>query len=96
MMLLKYLFSYDILLIFFFSDRPSFLFCFLFQYKVVAKNIVGEAETSAKLTLAQIEPSFIEPLKRVTEVSEGEPLDISTKVIGSPIPAVQWLVLLVF
>lgn len=63
---------------------------------MVAKNIVGEAETSAKLTLAQIEPSFTEPLKRVTEVSEGEPLDISTKVIGSPIPDVQWLVLIFY
>ncbi len=56
----------------------------------MATNMVGEVETSAKLTLAQIEPSFAELLKRVTEVSVGEPLEISTKVIGSPIPSVQW------
>ncbi|XP_065224775.1 uncharacterized protein LOC135848732 isoform X2 [Planococcus citri] len=64
--------------------------CDVDEYKVTAKNLVGEIETSAKLTMALIEPSFGETLKRVTEVSDGEPLEISTKVMGSPIPVVQW------
>lgn len=60
------------------------------QYKVTISNIVGEAETKAKLTLAHIEPSFTESFKRVTEIAEGEALDIRNTVIGSPRPRIKW------
>ncbi|KAG8233551.1 hypothetical protein J437_LFUL013763 [Ladona fulva] len=60
------------------------------KYKVRASNIVGEAETVSKLTMAQIPPSFTRPLDRSIEIDEGDHLELKVKVDGSPIPTVKW------
>lgn len=59
---------------------------------MTASNLVGHAETSANLTMAQIPPSFGRPIDRAIEVDEGDILDIKTKLDGSPVPKVQWWV----
>ncbi|XP_046395304.1 obscurin isoform X3 [Ischnura elegans] len=60
------------------------------KYLVRASNIVGDAETYSKLTMAQIPPSFARPLDRSAEVDEGDMLELKVKVEGSPIPTVKW------
>jgi hypothetical protein len=59
---------------------------------VTASNLVGQAETSANLNMAQIPPSFGRPIDRAIEVDEGDILDIKTKLDGSPVPKVKWWV----
>ncbi|XP_047105588.1 obscurin isoform X3 [Schistocerca piceifrons] len=59
-------------------------------YKVKAANLVGEAESSSKLSMTQLPPSFARPLDRAAEVDEGDILDLKCKLDGSPIPSVQW------
>ncbi|XP_049802567.1 obscurin isoform X3 [Schistocerca nitens] len=59
-------------------------------YKVKAANLVGEAESSSKLSMTQLPPSFARPLDRAAEVDEGDILDLKCKLDGSPIPTVQW------
>ncbi|XP_033609355.1 obscurin isoform X4 [Cryptotermes secundus] len=60
------------------------------KYSVTASNLVGQVETSANLTMAQIPPSFGRPIDRAIEVDEGDILDIKTKLDGSPVPKAQW------
>lgn len=60
------------------------------QYSVTASNLVGQAECSAQLAMAQIKPSFAKPLEKNWEVDEGDKLEIKTKLDGSPIPVVKW------
>ncbi|XP_069669104.1 obscurin isoform X4 [Periplaneta americana] len=60
------------------------------RYSVTASNLVGQAETSANLIMAQIPPSFGRPIDRAIEVDEGDTLEIKTKLDGSPIPKVKW------
>ncbi|XP_045774482.1 obscurin isoform X7 [Maniola jurtina] len=60
------------------------------KYKVVAFSVSGEAECQADITLAQIPPGFGHKLDRQKEVDEGEPLELRTKVDGSPIPTAKW------
>nr|CAD7588172.1 unnamed protein product [Timema genevievae] len=60
------------------------------KYSVTASNLVGQAEISAKLILAQIPPSFPRPFDRAAEIDEGETLELKTKLDGSPIPKVKW------
>lgn len=52
--------------------------------------MMGEAETSSTLTMAEIMPSFVKPLERITEAVEGSPIEIQTQLIGSPRPHVAW------
>jgi len=52
--------------------------------------MMGEAETSSNLTMAEIMPSFVKPLERITEGVEGSPIEIQTQLIGSPRPHVAW------
>lgn len=52
--------------------------------------MMGEAETSSKLTMAEIMPSFVQPFERITEAVEGSPIEIQTQLIGSPRPDVAW------
>lgn len=59
---------------------------------MTASNLVGQAETSANLIMAQIPPSFGRPIDRAIEVDEGDILEIKTKVDGSPVPKVKWWV----
>ncbi|XP_034830900.2 obscurin isoform X4 [Maniola hyperantus] len=60
------------------------------KYKVVAFSVSGEAECQADIILAQIPPGFGHKLDRQKEVDEGEPLELRTKVDGSPIPTAKW------
>ncbi|XP_017774924.1 PREDICTED: muscle M-line assembly protein unc-89 isoform X2 [Nicrophorus vespilloides] len=59
-------------------------------YKVTATNVVGDAETSAKVTMLQTPPSFAKRLERSEEVNEGEKLELKAKISGSPKPQVAW------
>lgn len=52
--------------------------------------MIGEAETSSNLTMAEIMPSFVKPFERITEAVEGSPIELQTQLIGSPRPNVAW------
>lgn len=52
--------------------------------------MIGEAETTSKLTMAEIMPSFVKPFERITEAVEGSPIELQTQLIGSPRPQVSW------
>lgn len=66
-------------------------------YKAVAKNVAGEAETSADLTVTpstlieqpEKKPAFLHPLRDVT-ADEGQSLVIEAPFEGNPVPNVQW------
>lgn len=67
------------------------------EYKAVATNEAGEAETSASLTvtpatIAEVpeeRPLFLHGLKDVI-TDEGQPLIIEAPFTGNPIPSVEW------
>lgn len=67
------------------------------QYKAVATNEAGEAETSASLTVTpatiaeapEERPLFLHGLKDVI-TDEGQPLIIEAPFTGNPIPSVEW------
>lgn len=52
--------------------------------------MIGEAETTSNLTMAEIMPSFVKPFDRITEAVEGSPIELQTELIGSPRPQVAW------
>lgn len=52
--------------------------------------MIGEAETSSNLKMAEIMPSFVKPFERITEAVEGSPIELQTQLIGSPRPNVKW------
>ncbi|KAJ8872079.1 hypothetical protein PR048_025680 [Dryococelus australis] len=60
------------------------------KYSVETSNIVGKDQSSAKLTLAQIPPSFGRAFDRTMDLEEGDVLDLKMKLEGSPIPTVKW------
>lgn len=55
----------------------------------MAVNCIGDAETTARVSLLQTPPSFGKRLERNQDVSEGEPLELKAKVNGSPKPIVS-------
>lgn len=55
----------------------------------MATNIVGEAETTAQVTMVKSAPSFGRALARNEDVDEGEPLELKAKILGSPKPIVR-------
>ncbi|CAG9815908.1 unnamed protein product, partial [Phaedon cochleariae] len=59
-------------------------------YKAMAVNVVGEAETTSRVTMLQTPPSFGKKLDRNSDVNEGEPLELKAKINGSPRPTVAW------
>uniref|UniRef100_A0A6P7FRC9 Obscurin isoform X8 n=1 Tax=Diabrotica virgifera virgifera TaxID=50390 RepID=A0A6P7FRC9_DIAVI len=59
-------------------------------YKAMAINVVGEAETTSRVTMLQTPPSFGKKLDRNMDVNEGEPLELKAKVNGSPKPEATW------
>ncbi|XP_056629538.1 obscurin isoform X9 [Diorhabda sublineata] len=59
-------------------------------YKSMAINVVGEAETTSRISLLQTPPSFGKKLDRSMDVNEGEPLELKAKINGSPKPEVKW------
>ncbi|KAK5640122.1 hypothetical protein RI129_010933 [Pyrocoelia pectoralis] len=60
------------------------------QYKAMAINCAGEAETTAAITLVQSPPSFGKHFDRNEGVDEGEPMELKAKILGSPRPTVAW------
>ncbi|RZB39359.1 muscle M-line assembly protein unc-89-like [Asbolus verrucosus] len=59
-------------------------------YNVTAVNVVGEVETSARITMLQTPPTFGKKLERSEDINEGEPLELKAKINGSPKPTVAW------
>ncbi|XP_025835124.1 obscurin-like, partial [Agrilus planipennis] len=59
------------------------------QYKAMAVNCAGEAETTARISMTQTPPGFGIRMERSLDVSEGEPLEIKAKITGSPKPTVS-------
>ncbi|XP_066148174.1 obscurin isoform X4 [Euwallacea fornicatus] len=59
-------------------------------YKAVAVNVVGEAETSARISMVQTPPTLSKKLDRNLDVNEGEPLELRAKIGGSPKPKAMW------
>lgn len=55
----------------------------------MATNCVGEAETSAKISMLQTPPSFAKKLEKSEDVNEGEPIELKAKISGSPKPTVR-------
>lgn len=51
--------------------------------------MVGEAETTARISMLQTPPSFGKRLERNEECFEGEPLELRAKINGSPKPTVR-------
>lgn len=58
----------------------------------MAVNVVGEAETTARISMLQTPPSFGKRLERSEEVNEGEPLELKAKITGSPKPTVSFVI----
>lgn len=69
-------------------------------YACRASNPFGEDETTAPLTVTDVEllescsdlnvqPRFVLPLQPQT-VSEGEPIEMKVEVVAVPAPAIQW------
>lgn len=56
----------------------------------MAKNVVGEAETTSRIKMLQTPPSFGKRLERNEDVNEGETLELKAKILGSPRPTVAW------
>lgn len=54
----------------------------------MAVNVVGEAETTARIGMNQTPPTFSRRPERSLDLSEGEPLELKAKVDGSPKPRV--------
>ncbi|XP_066256138.1 obscurin isoform X9 [Euwallacea similis] len=59
-------------------------------YKAMAINVVGEAETNARISMVQTPPTLSKKLDRNLDVNEGEPLELRAKIGGSPKPKVMW------
>lgn len=60
------------------------------EYVVKAVNVVGEASAPAELMLTSEPPTLGGKLATTTKVEEGEPLQLSVKVDGSPMPDIKW------
>ena len=60
-------------------------------YSVRARNHFGEAKKDAKLELSPTAPLLLQPLPDRVKVKEGSQLRLEAKVVGHPMPCVQWL-----
>ncbi|XP_050698180.1 obscurin-like isoform X5 [Eriocheir sinensis] len=60
------------------------------EVAVVAKSLVGECESKAKLSQKMLECSFVEALENLTNGPEGDDLTLSVTVRGSPRPKFVW------
>jgi hypothetical protein len=61
------------------------------EYSIRARNHFGEANKSAKLDLSPSAPLLLRPLPDRIKVKEGNQLRLEAKVVGWPMPCVQWL-----
>lgn len=60
------------------------------EYKCVATNEIDSASCAATLTVRVVaKPEFKDKLKRV-EVMEGDSAQFDTRVVGYPVPELQW------
>ena len=60
------------------------------EYKCVATNELGSASCAAPLTVRVVtKPDFKDKLKTV-EVMEGDAVQFDTRVVGYPVPEVEW------
>ena len=61
------------------------------EYTAKATSAVGENSSTAELTLTSEPPTLLgDKLPFATKVNEGEPLKLTLKVGGSPLPDVKW------
>ncbi|XP_052748804.1 obscurin isoform X5 [Galleria mellonella] len=60
------------------------------KYRVEAVSLAGSASCEAKVSLGRGAPGFAHKLPRQHDVDEGEPLELKTKLDGSPIPTAKW------
>lgn len=60
------------------------------EYKCVATNELGSASCAASMTIRVVtKPDFKDKLKTV-EVMEGDTVQFDTRVVGYPVPEVEW------
>lgn len=60
------------------------------EYKCVATNELGSAPCAAALTVRVVtKPDFKDKLKTV-EIMEGDTAQFDTRVVGYPVPEVEW------
>ena len=60
------------------------------EYKCVATNELGSAPCAATLTVRAVtKPDFKDKIKTV-EVMEGDTAQFDTRVVGYPVPEVEW------
>ena len=60
------------------------------EYKCVATNVLGSAPCAATLTVRVVtKPDFKDKLKTV-EVMEGDTVQFDIRVVGYPVPEVEW------
>ncbi|KAF5286087.1 hypothetical protein FQA39_LY16433 [Lamprigera yunnana] len=60
------------------------------QYKAMAVNCVGDAETTAVINMLQTAPTFGKQFDRSEVIDECEPLELKAKISGSPRPNTTW------
>ncbi|KAK0180904.1 hypothetical protein PV327_003237 [Microctonus hyperodae] len=56
----------------------------------VATNRAGKAKTNCNLSMIRLPPTFDQLLPKSKQIEEGEPLELSIDVDGSPFPKVAW------
>ena len=64
--------------------------CHLRQYRVVAMNCVGTAESSCTITEEILPPVIEARLPTFSKKEEGDTLLLEAKVDGSPAPEITW------
>lgn len=69
---------------------PTLTYTVVLQYKATAVNVVGEAETTSRISMLQTPPTFGKRLEKSQEVNEGEVIELKAKINGSPKPTVAW------
>ncbi|KAK0094450.1 hypothetical protein PV326_010858, partial [Microctonus aethiopoides] len=56
----------------------------------VATNRAGKAKTNCNLSMIRLPPTFDQLLPKSKQIEEGQPLELSIEVDGSPFPKVAW------
>ncbi|XP_011305282.1 muscle M-line assembly protein unc-89 isoform X2 [Fopius arisanus] len=56
----------------------------------VATNLAGKAKTNCTLSMIRIPPTFDKLLPKSKQIEQGEPLELSIDIDGSPFPRVTW------
>lgn len=60
------------------------------QFKVVASNMGGNSEITFGVNIEQVKPSITKMFDRFAEIPQGQPLELTCKIDGSPFPEVEW------